>query len=365
MKTLALLLGLLLFASACAGAAPTPVPQASTATVTVPLPTATPTPPPLEPTTPPASVQGLTRAQVNVRSGPGTGYASLGLIDPGTQVEILGRDAGGNWYLIAYPSAPDGSGWVTAAFVQAADATAVPLLAPSATSTPAGPTGVVLQKLNVRSGPGTSYDSLGMLEAQSLVTLTGKNAGATWLQIAYPSAPGGHGWVTAAYVRVAYTSALPALDDNGNPLPSGTPAGSPGPRLSPTPTVGPAPDNGDSAARPALQVTFSPAGSRRFAYSHQLSAPNGDGQDWIAFTPYASAGVIARLSASLACSGPGALTVELLLGGSPAPAWGSLQCGATDVPLALAAGGSYVFHLSAAGSGPVLVAYTLRVQNAP
>lgn len=324
------------------------------------------TPPPPTPTATPTPIQGTTRAQVNVRSGPGTGYTSLGLINPGQTVEIVSRDASGNWYLILYPSAPQGRGWVTAAFVQAEAATAVPILAQSATPTPAGPTGVVQQKLNVRSGPGTSYDSLGMLAAGSVVVLTGKNTAASWLQIEYPSAPGGHGWVTATYVQVTDTANLPVLDEYGNPIPSGAPAGSPGPVLTPTPTVGPAPDNRDSAAQPAMQGSFSPSGARQFAYSHQLSTPQGDGQDWIEFTPYAAGRVSARLTISLTCSGNGTLAVELLQNGVPVPGWGTLQCGDRDRLLTLPAGGSYVFHLSAAvGNTQTLVAYTLTVRNEP
>jgi uncharacterized protein YraI len=365
-KSASTLLALALLLAACGTATPLPNltdTPAPTASETLP-PTGIPLPP--TPSVTPTPVAGTTRAQVNVRSGPGTGFASLGLIDPGQSVEILSRDAGGDWYLILFPAAADGRGWVTAAYVQTDSAAAVPTLVQSATPTPAGPTGVVLQKLNVRSGPGTSYDSLGLLPAQSVVVLTGKNAGASWLQIEFPAAPDGHGWVTAAYIRVPDVAGLPALDQYGNPLPENTPAGSPGPVYTSTPTVGPAPDNRDSAAQPAMRVAFSPSSSRQFAYSHQLSTPQGDGQDWVEFTPYAAAGASARLTVSLDCRGNGRLAVELLQNGTPLSAWGTLQCGERDKSLALPAGGTYTLHLSATGGGgQVLVAYTLTVRNEP
>ncbi len=355
-----------LVATACATATPTPAPTAS------PLPTAgateTPsrTPLPPTPTNTPAPVEGTTRAQVYVRSGPGTGYASLGLIDPGKTVQVVSQSADGKWYAILYPAEPAGQGWVATAYVQVEDPAGVPSATVQVTTTPAGPTGVVIQKLNVRSGPGTSYDSLGVLPAQSSVVLTGKNANGTWLQIEYPSAAGGHGWVTAGYVQVNDTSGLPVLDEFGKPVPTGGGTGTPGPFLSPTPTVGPAPEDGDSPGQPAARVIFSPSGTRQFSYTGQVSAPQGDSQDWIGFTPYAVPAASARLTASLACRGNGSLQVELLQGAAPLAGWGTLQCGDTGRPVTVPAGGTYTFHLSAvAGSGQTLVAYTLTVRDEP
>ena len=297
-----------------------------------------------------------------MRSGPGTGFPSLGLIDPAQKVQIVYRDAAGQWYAVLYPAAPGGLGWVTAAFVQVADPAGIPVLIPTGTPTPAGPTGVAQQTLNVRSGPGTSYDLLGTLPSGTILVLTGKNAGGAWLQVEFLDV---HGWVTAAYVKAGDLSGLPVLDSYGTPVPAGT-VNTPGPYLSPLPTVGPAPDNGDSPSHPAFQVNFSPGGTRQFAYSGQLSAPQGDGEDWIAFSPYAVPGSAPRLTASLACSGNGSLAVELLQGGSPVASWGSLQCGEADRPLALSGGGTFVLHLSAVpASAPVLVAYTLTVRSQP
>ncbi len=365
--SLFLVLPALLLAACGTASGPTgtPLPPSPTPSLT---PTSSDTPSPLPPTltATPAPIAGTTKAQVYVRGGPGTSYPSLGLIDPGKQVQIVGRDAAGQWYTILYPGGAGGLGWVTAAFVQLPAGATIPAPQQTDTPTPAGPAGLVQQKLNVRSGPGTSFDTLGILPAQSSVVLTGRNDSGSWLQIVYAAGPGGHGWVTAAYVQVKDASGLPVLDASGSTVTPTLQSGTPGPAVSPTPTVGPAPDDGDSAAQPGARVAFSANGTRSFSYSGEISAPAGDSQDWIAFTPFASTGSAARRSASLACSGNGAPDVELLQGGTPVPNWGTLQCGDAGTTFSLPAGQEYEFHLSlAAAAGQALSAYTLTVGNAP
>ncbi|MGD0612610.1 MAG: SH3 domain-containing protein [Anaerolineales bacterium] len=321
---------------------------------------------PPTPTDTPIPIAGKTRTQINVRGGPGASFASLGLLGSGQNVQVVESDAAGTWYMILFPAGPSGHGWVAAAYVQVDNPADVPTAQQTITATPSGPTGQVMQKLNVRSGPGTTYDTLGMLVPKTIVVLTGKNDTATWLQIEYAAAAGGHGWVTAAYVQVQDIASLPVLDAYGKPVPVGAQTGTPAPEMTPTPTVGPAPEDGDSAASPAIRVTFSPSGAGQFSYSGQASAPQGDSQDWIEFTPYAADGPSTRVTVSLICSGNGTLRVELLQSGLPLTSWGSLQCGDVDRSIALTAGTTYQFHLSAApGSGLRLVTYTLTVRNEP
>jgi uncharacterized protein YraI len=324
-----------------------------------PMPTRTPSPPTLTAT--PQPVEGILTIKVNVRGGPGTNFPSLGLLNAGEKVQIILREDTGKWYQILYPAASDGSGWVAAQFVQVSAGVEIPL---QATPTGTGPSGRVVQRLNVRSGPGMTFDTLGMLEPDSLVSLTGKNSTASWFQIAYPAgngSPDGRGWVTAQYIQTDATD-LPVLDDFGTPVASGpTPV-----PLTPTPTVGPAFADKDSPANPALRVTFSASGTRQFTYSSQVSTPNGDPEDWVAFTPYAINDSNARLVFNLTCSGNGTLTVELRQGGSLLSGWGTLACGNLDTLITLPAGQAYEMRLAPVPrQGLQLVDYVLSVQNKP
>jgi len=366
MKRLIFLLTILpLLTSACA--APTsiasPTATASPAPTLIPTDTPTATPRPPAATATPQPIQGSLTIKVNVRSGPGTSFASLGQLEAGGKVQISVRDATGSWYRILYPSAPGGTGWVAAQYVQLAAGAQVPL---DATPTPSGPTGRVLQLLNVRSGPGMNFDSLGILQPNATVALTGKDATASWFQISYPSAPVGHAWVTAQYIQTDASGNLPVLDDHGTPAPANGTAGPVTSQQTPTTTVGPAYEDGDSAATPGVRVTFSASGTRQFTYSGQVSAPQGDPEDWVEFTPFAINARDARLVFSLNCSGNGKLIVALEQAGAPLSGWGTLACGDLNKLITLPAGQPYEMQLvPAQGDSLQLVNYVLTVQNMP
>ncbi|MEM7034901.1 MAG: SH3 domain-containing protein [Chloroflexota bacterium] len=103
-------------------ATPTPVPPTATPTLTS-TPTPTPTP-----------TSTLTRAEIiaielvpgipsivadtdlNVRTGPGLGFQRLGILPPGTTVEVIGAVADGSWWQIRYPESATNSGWVADGF---------------------------------------------------------------------------------------------------------------------------------------------------------------------------------------------------------------------------------------------------------
>lgn len=79
-------------------------------------------------------------------------------------------------------------GTVTATVTAAATPSAPPA---SATVTAAG--------LNVRSGPGASFDRVERVEAGAVLTVLGRNDACTWLQVLTPRASG---WVSAGFVRL-------------------------------------------------------------------------------------------------------------------------------------------------------------------
>ena len=367
MTKLAILLTVLsLFAAACGTSdLPTETPASPTISPSeTPVPSATFIPPTLTvPTATLVLIEGTLTIQVNVRSGPGTTFDSLGLLDAGENVQIVSQDSQKKWYQIVYPSASQGLAWIIAQYVQISAGTEVPL---EATLTPAGPTGRVTQRLNVRSGPGTTFDSLGLLEANTTVSLTGKNATASWFQIDHPAGPDGRGWVTAQYIQTDAAGDLPVLDDYGILITPGAAETPAGPFMTLTPTVGPAFMDGDSRAAPAIRVDFSAVGTRQFIYSSQVSAPQGDSEDWVEFTPYSSNGMDTRLLISLSCSGNGTLTVELWQGGSSLSGWGMLACGDSKKVVTLSAGQPYQMRLSpVTGEGLRLINYVLTVENKP
>lgn len=100
-------------------------------TATLP-PTQTPRPSPtLEPATVTPVVvpaEGQTISQLNVRSAPSADGNLLGTVEIFAKVQIVGKDPTSGWWLIVYPQSPNGTGWVTAQFVQATDTQNVPVI---------------------------------------------------------------------------------------------------------------------------------------------------------------------------------------------------------------------------------------------
>jgi uncharacterized protein YraI len=308
-------------------------------------------------------IVGTVTLQVNVRSGPGTVYDSLGLLSIGQAVNIISRNQQGTWYKILYPTGEGGFAWVVAEYVRVDAGVDIPLDSAPVTE---GLSGKVTLRINVRSGPSITFDSLGLLEPGTTVTLTGKNATASWYQIVYPQGPDGHGWVTVQFIQTDASADLPVLDEFGRvvaPGATGTPSG---PEMIPTPTIGPAPVDGDTSVSPLMKVVFSPNGTRRFTFSGQVSAPDGDGEDWLEFTPFSSTGTNAWLVLSLGCTGNSDLDVELWQNGSSITNWGSLHCGGIGINGIIPAGIPTLVHLRpASGEGLRLVTYTITVENKP
>jgi uncharacterized protein YraI len=225
----------------------------------------------------------MTSTQVNVRAEPSTASNVLGMIPANTRVEITGQDPGESWWQINYPQGIDGKGWVTAQYIIAASTPEVPTIGGNETNPNNGNVAVVQQQLNVRSGPGTDFNSLGTLNPQDVVRLTGKDPNGAWLQIDFAPGPEGKGWVNAAFVQATGAENLPIISETGQIVGTGTPINIP---FTPTATLLPAIEDGDSAQAPAVNVTFSTLGTQALQYSSDVSSPSGDAEDWLQFTPY-------------------------------------------------------------------------------
>ncbi len=71
------------------------------------------------------------------------------------------------------------------------------------TSTPVA-TVTYSEPINVRGGPSTVYYPIvGRVSPGDVLPALGVSPGREWVQVAFPSAPGGVGWVYAAYVTIS------------------------------------------------------------------------------------------------------------------------------------------------------------------
>jgi uncharacterized protein YgiM (DUF1202 family) len=146
---------------------------------------------------------------LNVRSGPGVQFTSLGTLSGGTIVPIIGRTKNGTWVLV---DTEFGAGWVNITLVVTRDYFGnAPIVDDRETRVAATPTAIVTAgSLNVRSGPNVAFDSIGSVKMMEIVTLLGQSPDRAWW---FVESPIGKGWVAKSGVSVATgsTSRVPVI----------------------------------------------------------------------------------------------------------------------------------------------------------
>jgi len=141
--TILITISFMLMLTACNAAESAPVEFVITSTLPPTLtPQATATSAPPTATSTPAPVKGTTTTQLNVRAGPSTDSAVLGMIAPFVKVQIFGKDPSGSWLQINYPQGADGKGWVATTYIKTDGADDLPIVAETSqtigTETPTG-----------------------------------------------------------------------------------------------------------------------------------------------------------------------------------------------------------------------------------
>ena len=103
------------------------------------------------------------------------------------------------------------------------------VLAQQPTETPAAATGLFITvvtnepQINVRMGPSsTVYPVVGFLLTGSSAPTLGRSQGGDWVQIEFPSAPGGKGWVYSPLVQVSPPGNLQVVEAPPTPVPPAT-----------------------------------------------------------------------------------------------------------------------------------------------
>lgn len=79
------------------------------------------------------------------------------------------------------------------------------------------------EQINVRSGPGTDYPTVGVLIGGEQVPAKGRSVAGEWIEIVYPGVQGGYAWVYSALVTVFGTAELPIVAPPPTPTPRVTP----------------------------------------------------------------------------------------------------------------------------------------------
>lgn len=95
------------------------------------------------------------------------------------------------------------------------------LQAPTVTGTPEGPQILVPDKVNVRLGPCTECELVGVLIAGQKAPAIGRTSGGDWIEIVYPGVDGNVAWVYAPLVQIINLGAgsLPIVEPPPTPTP--------------------------------------------------------------------------------------------------------------------------------------------------
>jgi uncharacterized protein YraI len=213
---------------------------------------------------------------------------------------------------------------------------------------------IVQQQLNVRSGPGTGFNAIGTLNPQEVVNLTGKDANSAWLQIEFHAGQDGKGWINAAFVKANGVENIPIITEAGEIIGTGTPTGVPS---TPTPTMIPAWADNDSQNNPIASVVLDNLGTDTLIFSGDVSAPSGDSEDWVQFTPFGN-----EIFATLECRDHDDLQVSILENGQSASL--ELRCGSSGERFAVNAGTVYLLHFQAPQTSGALqyVSYSIVIR---
>ena len=108
---------------------------------------------------------------------------------------------------------------------QQREPTLTPTLMPTVTGTPAGVVVAMTyeyDQYNVRSGPNTRYQAIGVVLAGQKIPAKGRSAGGDWILIDYPGVPGSQGWIYSYYVNIPPGSSLPVVEPPPLPTPAQT-----------------------------------------------------------------------------------------------------------------------------------------------
>jgi N-acetylmuramoyl-L-alanine amidase len=132
-----------------------------------------------------------TENQLRVRSGPGTSFRVIGLLNKGQELTVLEDNE--NWLKV---KTDFGEGWVTREYVLIKNSKDSPKPETIKTST-----GVVNELLNVRNQPSTSSTVVGKLSKGQTITIYSQKG--NWLEIQFDNQKA---WVSADYVQTEGTT---------------------------------------------------------------------------------------------------------------------------------------------------------------
>jgi uncharacterized protein YraI len=175
------------------------------------------------PTADPNGPSVVAKSNTSLYSGPGTDYVLYGTFSAGQSAVVTGKSEDGQWWAVNVPVAPNGTGWVSAGWVNATNVSNVPVLptppVPETTEmVPPGasdPQATTIANTYVRSGPAANYPAYGIAPAGVTARVIGKSEDGRWwvIRINPKNVGEGYGWVDGQYVTAKNTSGVQTIQN--------------------------------------------------------------------------------------------------------------------------------------------------------
>ncbi len=199
-------------------------PPPATATTVPPGPTPNPNiPVAVVPTADPNGPSAVAKGNTSLYSGPGTNYILYGTFAGGQSAVVVGKSEDGQWWALNVPVAPNGTGWVSAGWVNATNVSSVPTLptppVPETTDMvapgPNDPQATTIANTYVRSGPAANYPAYGTALAGATARVIGKSEDGQWwvVRINPKNVGEGYGWVSGQYVTTKNTANIQTIQN--------------------------------------------------------------------------------------------------------------------------------------------------------
>jgi len=152
---------------------------------------------------PPTGVRGRVMGNLRIREAPTTRSKELTVMPWGTEVDILGKNAGLSWYMVSYGGIV---GWSYAPWIKIIQGSFDQLPYTDGTQPafePPPPTeGVIVQaygNMRIRSGPGLQYPKVARALWGTRLQVLGRSPDGRWYKVRYGDTVG---WTFAAWYRV-------------------------------------------------------------------------------------------------------------------------------------------------------------------
>jgi uncharacterized protein YraI len=167
--------------------------------------------------------QAIMREPATLRSGPTLEFPIFGVASTGSRAEVVGQSSDREWWAIRLPAnlASNQTGWVPKVFTTNSNTGSVPVLpAPNLPPniTPAAPASgaaslITLDTLNVRTGPGNPFSSLGRVSRGTVLAVVGVSQDREFFVVNVPTSinRSGQGWVQARFVSAQNVGNVPVV----------------------------------------------------------------------------------------------------------------------------------------------------------